>query len=277
MSVDRFPGDLRIGVLQTVAEGVQDPNPMPLEPKFQILILLSGRQIFQLDHHRIELDAREAPHAVMMHVAKPRILRYCGSWGNPYTKISIATPCDWLDQFLGDDPAGDGLLTRHLDFIIWRPDREIARLALQIVNPPPAEAKAQVGLFRMSRGLEILRRALTDHLQNHRPGTDHRQAERIRLYLHSHLDDALSLERIEADLGLNRRSIQRSFLGSYGCTLSDYLRRERLARARRALTEEGVTVNQAAHLAGYTTAANFSTAFRRAFGVAPAQLRNRSI
>ncbi|MFQ6685116.1 helix-turn-helix domain-containing protein, partial [Bordetella pertussis] len=37
----------------------------------------------------------------------------------------------------------------------------------------------------------------------------------------------------------------------------------------------GLSVAQAACLAGYTSAANFATAFRRAFGVTPGQLRAR--
>ncbi|CPN19074.1 transcriptional regulator [Bordetella pertussis] len=36
-----------------------------------------------------------------------------------------------------------------------------------------------------------------------------------------------------------------------------------------------LSVAQAACLAGYTSAANFATAFRRAFGVTPGQLRAR--
>ncbi|CFO34701.1 transcriptional regulator [Bordetella pertussis] len=38
---------------------------------------------------------------------------------------------------------------------------------------------------------------------------------------------------------------------------------------------DGLSVAQAACLAGYTSAANFATAFRRAFGVTPGQLRAR--
>jgi AraC-like DNA-binding protein len=35
-------------------------------------------------------------------------------------------------------------------------------------------------------------------------------------------------------------------------------------------------VNEAAQRAGYTSAANFATAFRRQFGIAPSQLRPRN-
>ncbi|WP_246767099.1 helix-turn-helix domain-containing protein, partial [Bordetella pertussis] len=53
------------------------------------------------------------------------------------------------------------------------------------------------------------------------------------------------------------------------------LRGARLTRARLGLERDGLSVAQAACLAGYTSAANFATAFRRAFGVTPGQLRAR--
>jgi AraC-like DNA-binding protein len=39
--------------------------------------------------------------------------------------------------------------------------------------------------------------------------------------------------------------------------------------ARTALERESVSVNKAAHRAGFTSAANFATAFRRQFGAPP--------
>ncbi len=44
---------------------------------------------------------------------------------------------------------------------------------------------------------------------------------------------------------------------------------DRLELARLALLERGATVGEAAYSAGYTNAANFSTAFSRAFGYPP--------
>ncbi|RWR26314.1 AraC family transcriptional regulator [Sinirhodobacter populi] len=277
MTVTRYPGNFRIGVLDGFADGVGDSLPCRLDPKFQILVLLAGRQVFHLDHHRIELDAETGPHAVMMHLTRSCTLRYAGSWGDPFRKIALACDCDWINQLMGEDGTRRGLLESPLGYVTWRPDTEIARLAVQIVAPPPTETTAQANLFRMSRGLEILRRCLTDHLPCGAPPTADPVAETIRLYLNRHLGHDLSLPRMESDLGLNRRSIQRHFTKSFGCTLRDYVRTERMARAHRALAEEGASVHQAAHLAGYGTVANFSTAFRRIYGVPPKDMRNRSI
>ncbi len=47
----------------------------------------------------------------------------------------------------------------------------------------------------------------------------------------------------------------------------------RLLRARQALEQEGRSVGEAADIAGYTSAANFATAFKRHFGITPRQCR----
>jgi AraC-type DNA-binding domain-containing proteins len=78
-------------------------------------------------------------------------------------------------------------------------------------------------------------------------------------------------------MGLNRRSLQRQFKTAYGLTIRDFLRRERLAQAYRALSEDGATIAQAAYLAGYTTPENFTTAFRRTYDILPGILRNQTL
>ena len=69
--------------------------------------------------------------------------------------------------------------------------------------------------------------------------------------------------------------LQRQFRAVFGTTVFDYLRECRLLRARRALEHDGVTVGQAAMVAGYTSAANFATAYRRRFGMPPKLARAR--
>jgi AraC-like DNA-binding protein len=74
---------------------------------------------------------------------------------------------------------------------------------------------------------------------------------------------------------VNANTLQRQFRAVFGTTVFDYLRECRLLRARRALEHGGVTVGQAALAAGYTSAANFATAYRRRFGHVPKLARSR--
>jgi AraC-like DNA-binding protein len=70
-------------------------------------------------------------------------------------------------------------------------------------------------------------------------------------------------------------TLQRHFRAMWGTTVAQYLREGRLSRARLALERDGISVAQAACIAGYGSAANFATAFRRRFGVPPGQVRAR--
>lgn len=74
-------------------------------------------------------------------------------------------------------------------------------------------------------------------------------------------------------LGMSLSSLQRRFRACYGESLGRFLRRRRLETALVALRNEGVSVEAAAILAGYTSAANFATAFKREFGARPGDLR----
>ncbi|CAM5502008.1 AraC family transcriptional regulator OS=Stutzerimonas stutzeri OX=316 GN=CXK95_03430 PE=4 SV=1 [Stutzerimonas stutzeri] len=58
-------------------------------------------------------------------------------------------------------------------------------------------------------------------------------------------------------------------------TIFEYQRARRLLQARQALEREGISVNEAAWRAGYNSAANFATAFKRQFGISPRQVRGR--
>lgn len=98
MTVQNFPGDLRIGVLNEHIVGVENPTPSDVLPKLQLLVLLNGYQTFELGGREIVLDAegRKAA-AVIMLVSQAVTLRYVASRGAPLRKIALAAPHHWLD------------------------------------------------------------------------------------------------------------------------------------------------------------------------------------
>ncbi|WP_434287452.1 helix-turn-helix transcriptional regulator [Celeribacter sp. SCSIO 80788] len=272
MSVDRFPGEFRIGVLDQDKARVENGTEQELEPKFQLLILLGGRHVFTIGTQGFDLDAQNKPDALMMNIKQATTLRHIESYGHPYRKLAIATPLGWVDE-MGGVPSG--MKSGGNTFRQWHPGRETIRLATQIVAPPPQASGAQTGLYRMSRGLELLRRLLVQDANLEAAASS--TAERTRLYLLDRLSQPLDMDHLEHRIGLNRRSLQRQFKTAYGLTIRDFLRQERLAHAYRALSEDGVSIAQAAHLAGYATPENFTTAFRREYNILPHTLRNNVI
>jgi AraC-like DNA-binding protein len=78
-----------------------------------------------------------------------------------------------------------------------------------------------------------------------------------------------TIAELAGHAGLARRSFNAQFHRMYGVSASDFLRTSRLAYAREALLQQGLSVTEAAYAVGYTNPANFSTAFRRHFGYVP--------
>ena len=82
-----------------------------------------------------------------------------------------------------------------------------------------------------------------------------------------------TITELAEQAGLTRTSFHAKFFRAFGVGPMDYLRIRRLEAAREALLYQGISVTDAAFQAGYTNPANFATAFRRRFGVAPSSLR----
>ncbi len=82
----------------------------------------------------------------------------------------------------------------------------------------------------------------------------------------------LSLSMLSNELGISIGSMQTSFKRAFNMTVMDYIRERRLIIARNAMEQDGLTISKAAFLAGYNSPANFSTAFKRHFGISPSEL-----
>lgn len=76
--------------------------------------------------------------------------------------------------------------------------------------------------------------------------------------------------------GVSASKLKRDFFLAFGCCIGGYVNEQRLERAR-YLLEQGMAVSQAAWAVGYAHPANFSTAFRRRFGLSPRMYGSKHI
>jgi AraC-like DNA-binding protein len=97
--------------------------------------------------------------------------------------------------------------------------------------------------------------------------------ETIRAMIDADLKRRWSIAELARHAGVSRRSFNTQFRRAFGVTAFDYLRTRRLETAREAIVAQGLSVNEAAYLAGYSNPANFATAFRKHFGHAPSRIR----
>lgn len=100
---------------------------------------------------------------------------------------------------------------------------------------------------------------------------DQRRLARMEAFLRDQDGPLPRLDEIAAAGYVSLSTMQRLFRAAHGVSVQTHVRAIRLDRARAALAQDRVPVAEAARIAGYGSAANFATAFRRAFGVTPSE------
>jgi len=92
--------------------------------------------------------------------------------------------------------------------------------------------------------------------------------------LRDRLATPLSTEQLAKIFNTNEKRLSRAFRNILGTTVSEFVRRERLEQAERMLKETALSVTQIAEELGYSSSANFATAFKSHFGETPSKFRN---
>lgn len=211
---------------------------------------------------------------------RPATLERAVRRGELVRKVNISVSPNWLRAYATEEgqmpPALQRFSTRHLAMVDWTPGPASIRRAEDILAEH-GDARMLSRLALEIRALGILREAfslfgLADDPAAPEAGADPRdmvRARRVHDFIDAHISDPLSLAAIAGATGMSLSTLQRVFKAAYGVTVVEHLRIRRLERAREALLGEGLSIQQAAHLAGYTSAANFATAFKRLFGYPP--------
>jgi AraC-like DNA-binding protein len=90
-------------------------------------------------------------------------------------------------------------------------------------------------------------------------------------YMLTHLSEPLSLSVLEKHSHYSRRSLQYAFRDKYGCTITQWIRSQRLDHAYQALKAgtPGQTVSSIAHACGYRSVSLFSIEFQNRFHIKP--------
>ena len=204
--------------------------------------------------------------------------------GSRIRKVIVSISPEWLeDGGLGgirDHAAVSRFSQDHLASIRWRPSQRLLTLAEQILRPP-ALLPPLGNMYSESRAIEFVGEAFQAIAQSTESPTlqlrpsDYRRIETVCEFLEENLNGPLTMQTIASHVGLSVSTLQRLFRVVHGTTVFDYARDRKLHRARQALEADGVSVAQAAFIAGYASAANFATAFKRQFGMTPKSARSQ--
>lgn len=197
-------------------------------------------------------------------------------------KVTISISHDWLLAHLEtadpDYAAFARFMKNHLAHVSWSPSSHAVSLAEQIIAAP-CKSPFQRRLYITARVYGLLEEAF-QHFAEIQPapspkthlGQNRQKLLAIEHYLSGQKGHWVTAEELARHTGMSQNSLQRVLSRSYGLSTSRFIRRFMLERAREALERDAATIADAAHLAGYSSPANFSTAFKREFGLSPKQV-----
>lgn len=97
----------------------------------------------------------------------------------------------------------------------------------------------------------------------------------ILSYIEGHLDEHVGAEEVACAFGYSPDHFRHLFRTYYDISLGEYIRRRRLVGAAKQI-QKGVSVSSAAQKYDFQTAAGFSKAFRKEFGIPASELKDQT-
>ncbi|MFS1973009.1 helix-turn-helix domain-containing protein [Vibrio splendidus] len=271
-----------------------------------ITILLEGKLTFGYDDLEFDLDANSGPQGVVVNLAKPANFRRSLIQGNKINKINILVKPQWVEPRLSDHCSSKSFLDSHKAFYNVKINADIIQLTnaltsqatptnfqdklvvetltqqllAQTLSQMPIQCCHQCTSDDSHTNTESTDPVIASHNTNSSVNLDmastsksfDAKIEDIISYIEINLDQQLSLESIASKFSMSISNLQRRFKQSYNLTINGYIRYRRLDIARQHLERGLVSITEAAYEAGYQHPSNFTSAFKKAFGVPPHEL-----
>ncbi|MFS1891684.1 AraC family transcriptional regulator [Vibrio lentus] len=271
-----------------------------------ITILLEGKLTFGYDDLEFDLDANSGPQGVVVNLAKPANFRRSLIQGNKINKINILVKPQWVEPRLSDHCSSKSFLDSHKAFYNVKINADIIQLTNTLTSQAtPTNFQDKLIVETLTQQLlaqtlsqmpiQCCQQCTSDNdltntdssdqsiaLHNANLGENIDKAstpkafdakiEDIISYIEINLDQQLSLESIASKFSMSISNLQRRFKQSYNLTINGYIRYRRLDIARQHLERGLVSITEAAYEAGYQHPSNFTSAFKKTFGVPPHEL-----
>lgn len=233
--------------------------------------LSDGTASFRYTENQITALAVQEPAAWDGDAARGTHMR-AASLAFPYASIDrLGLKAVFLDLF----KASDGPVA----YVSMKAPPRLQAIALEMLSPTIQDREGH--LLLAAQATEILARSIFA-LKHHASVDSTLDQKRARLQavkdlIDSDLRHPWSIAELARRAGLSRRSFNIRFRAAFGMSAIDYIRVSRLDAAREALVYRQFSVAEAAYHIGYSSPANFATAFRKRFGFAPSRYRAQKV
>ncbi|WP_261368874.1 helix-turn-helix domain-containing protein [Yersinia rohdei] len=251
-----------------------------LNPALKLAIVVSGSAHISFGGKQLHLQ--EKGDASLVSLTENTLFTRQGKNNSHERTLTLTFDREWLyGDLLPQASEWETLYNftqQHLAIHLWRPSIQARSIAQQIASAPPVKTPLE-RLRWETQCIGLIIEAFSSleqqaQQQNKISLRGLNRVQQVRDWLESGEADLLSMDELARLVNMSASTLQRRFRENYHTTVFEYLRHCRLKRAMLALQKEGISIDQAATIAGYTRAANFATALRRMFNITPSQLRN---
>lgn len=239
-----------------------------LEPNFKIAILFSSTMDMRFGEQKAKLVSRDH-HAKLMNFKEPELCSMRVKKGEQRTALYLSVSPDWFER---NDMATKSInyeINKHFSLedwalpdMYWQQAEHILRYNRDDFNCSMARQGFAMSL--MSNWIETVSKAPSVRVR-----VSDKRSSQFEELMRSEEVLTMDLTSICDELGMSTATLQRYSKDRLNMSLSNFLRARRLETARKALRYDGVTIIEAALIAGYNHTSNFATAFKRHFGVSP--------
>lgn len=117
-------------------------------------------------------------------------------------------------------------------------------------------------------------KTLTRKLSGESPHGTSAEIARVRLYIHDHYQEDITLTKLAQVAGLSESRLSARFAEECGQCVTDYLLERRVEQAKRLLKYSSMPAKDIAGLCGFPDASYFSRRFKQATGMTPREYRH---
>ncbi|MRT22306.1 helix-turn-helix transcriptional regulator [Comamonas sp. CAH-2] len=254
-----------------------------LYPGLKIVLLLEGESELAYGELRLRLRAG-VPAQCAAVVALARTERFMRQWreGRRERKLVLTLSPQWLQAAGIAQGTMQDFLGRHLAHVAWQPSARALAIADQLHRGRALPAHLQ-RLWHHSRCLDLVLEALASvdlppdavrAAPRGMPPRLHLRLAALRNWLMTPAADGMDTAAIARHAGISRAHLQRHFPAvADGLSLGQFVRAQRLLRARNGLEQGQLSVAKAAQLAGYRSSTHFAAVFFQHFGLRPSQAK----
>lgn len=98
----------------------------------------------------------------------------------------------------------------------------------------------------------------------------------VSAYINRHFNEPITLETLALYFYISKEHLSRAFKTFSGETITDFINRKRMERAKELIVEHKLSIKHAAEMTGYSDLAYFYRVFKKHYGFAPGELRKES-